>query len=197
MHYYRKGSEPFRSLSALTDAEALALMPGLYVPGSILWRRFGSPSQYLGARRRTERSLLAGFTAKGGRPRQEHPVYFTVGRPGWAWPSFDEATCSVTDEIEVMVSALDPAQISFTYPDSMLADSIRESGETVLPGSAYRGEVLTLAEAEALAEREGLPVGGWRPGLPSHLSHYIEAQVWDREALTRWLEGCHPGSLTP
>jgi hypothetical protein len=188
LHYHRRGSPPFRSLSALPDEAALGLMPGLYVPGSILWRRFGSPAQYLQARRTVERGLYRQFKDKGGRPRQEHPVYFTVGRPRWAYPAYDDATQAVTDAIEVPVSVLDPAEISFTYPDSILAHFQRESGEFVIPGSGYRGELLTLAEMEALAAREGLPVQGWSPDLPSHLSYYIEAQVWNLEALREYRE---------
>jgi len=38
IHFYRSGTEPFRSLSALDDGEARQIMQELYVEGSVFWK---------------------------------------------------------------------------------------------------------------------------------------------------------------
>ena len=47
IHHYRKGSEPFQSLSALSEIDAVELMSLLYIQGSIFWERFEYPAEYL------------------------------------------------------------------------------------------------------------------------------------------------------
>jgi hypothetical protein len=74
-HYYRKGTEPFRSLSLLTDEEAARLMETMYIEGSVIWERFKDPRQYLEQRRHTETWLREAFLAKGGKPQTACPVY--------------------------------------------------------------------------------------------------------------------------
>jgi hypothetical protein len=54
IHYYRTGSQPFRSLSAIPEANAIEIMQALYVPGSVIWERFKDPADYLQGRRQTE-----------------------------------------------------------------------------------------------------------------------------------------------
>ena len=85
-HYFRKGTRPFQSLSTLPEDQALAKMRSLYVPGSMLWQRFADPNWYISLRRDIEYQLYSQFTAKGGCPQQQYPIYFTVGRPnGLFW----------------------------------------------------------------------------------------------------------------
>lgn len=67
-YYYKRGIEPFLSLSVLPDSEAVQIMEALYMEGSVLWERFKDPSQYLQARRQTEQWLYQEFRTKGGQP---------------------------------------------------------------------------------------------------------------------------------
>ncbi len=59
IHFYKSGSEPFRSLSALSDSEATQIMQDLYIEGSVYWERFEDPSDYLRIRRQVEQWLLS------------------------------------------------------------------------------------------------------------------------------------------
>ena len=97
-HIYRRGAEPFQSLSALCDDEALQIMKGLYVEGSAYWKRFKQPLEYLQARRQTERWMYQAFIDKGGKPQQIYPIYFMVGRPPWLERVADAATIAPTAE---------------------------------------------------------------------------------------------------
>lgn len=190
-HYFRKGTLPFQSLSVLPEREAISLMEAFYVPGSILWQRFGEPKAYLDFRRKVERQLFVQFRDKGGSPENDCPIYFVVGLPRWAVQAVDSVTMATTDEIRVPLSLFSDSEISFTFPDSMFSAMMNQRGEPILPDSPYRGQALTLREMELLIGEHDLPVSGWRPNLPSHLDHYIEAQVWNAAVLQDYLR-THP-----
>jgi hypothetical protein len=61
-HYYRQGDLPFRSLSALSDSEALKIMETLYEDNPLA-ERFKEPIQYLNNRRQTEKWVRDEFIA--------------------------------------------------------------------------------------------------------------------------------------
>jgi hypothetical protein len=182
-HYYRKGTEPFRSLSALPDADALRIMEDLYVEGSVIWERFKDPCEYLQARRQTERWLRSEFIARGGAPQDDYPIYMVVGRPKWIERMADAATLATTAEIQIPLSIFRESDISFTYPDSMvtLLMESQKNPEYYQPG--YHGVLFTLPEILAIIQAKGLPDEGWETKVPSSLAHYIEAQVWNRKLL--------------
>ena len=185
-HYFRKGFAPFQSLSGLPETEALRIMEALYVPGSVLWQRFGNPAEYIGLRRQVERDLCQQFKRIGGQPRQDFPIYLVVGRPRWVYASVDPVTMQTTDEIRVPLAILDEDEVSFTYPDSMYCSFMRHMNLDPGIDPKYDGKVFTLKEIEGLIISDGLPGQGWKPDLPAHLSRYIEAQVWNQEALAEY-----------
>jgi hypothetical protein len=187
-HYHRKGTEPFRSLSALPDAAALRIMEDLYVEGSVIWDRFKDPCEYLQARRQTEVWLRSEFIARGGVPQDAYPIYMVVGRPKWIERMADEATLATTTEIHVPLSIFSECDISFTYPDSMvtLLMESQKNPDYYQPG--YHGVLFTLPEILAIIQAKGLPDEGWETNVPSSLAHYIEAQVWNRKLLLEFME---------
>lgn len=75
-HYYRQGDPPFRSLSALCDAEAIAVMESLYEDNPLA-DRFKEPAQYMNNRRQIEHWVKNEFIAKGGEPKENYPLYST------------------------------------------------------------------------------------------------------------------------
>ena len=162
-------------------------MKGLYVPGSILWQRFIRPEDYLTLRLQVEQQLYEEFRRKGGSPKQEHPIYFVVGRPRWTIQAVDSATMERTAEIQVPLSVLDVQDVSFTYPDSMFAAEVARGRDTPYPRPDWYGQLLTLDETEELIQKEGLPTQGWRPNRSPLMSHYIEAQVWNQAVLDEYL----------
>jgi hypothetical protein len=195
-HIYRRGGEPFQSLSALSDEQALPIMKSLYTAGSAYWGRFEDPQEYLQARRQAENWLHQSFIAKGGKPRQAYPIYFVVGDPPWLERVGDPATIASTARIQVPVSIFDEGDISFTYPDSMvtlLMDNLKNP-EFYQPD--YHGKLFTLAEIRTIVAQKGMPDEGWETKVPDHFAHYIEAQVWNREPLLEFMrtrnEPAHP-----
>jgi hypothetical protein len=197
LHIFKKGDRPFRSLSALPDAEAVSIMQGLYVKGSVFWERFQDPLGYLSARRRVEQLLFDGFCAKSGRPQQRYPIYLVLGRPRWMARAADPVSIATTDEIQVPLDVLEECDVSFTYPDSMVSALMVAEKNPLYYEPEYHGKVFALKEIAAIVAEKGLPGEGWETRMPSHFAHYIEAQVWNAAALEDYLkswEFSHPSS---
>lgn len=178
-HYYRKGSPPFRSLSALSDNEAIRQMQSLYVSGSIFWERFANPFDYLSRRRKIEAWLRSEFIAKGGRPQADYPIYMILGHSHWADRVVDPATVATTEEIRIPLEIFTGTEISFTYPDSMVSTLLFEQKNPQYYLPNYHGKVFTLDEMRAIVEEHGMPEEGWQVRTPEGLANYIEAQVWN------------------
>lgn len=183
IHIYRRSAEPFRSLSALSDEEALAHMHNLYMAGAIFWERFQDPAQYLHARRQTEHWLRQAFVAKGGRPQAAYPIYMIWGRTQWMESVVDDATLTTTAEIQVPLALFQETDVSFTYPDSMVSAMLAHQKDPRYYLPEYHGQVFTLAEMRAILEINGLPGERWGNNLPPSLANYIEAQVWNHTPL--------------
>lgn len=183
IHFYRSGTEPFRSLSALPEAEAVQIMQSLYVAGSVFWERFKEPLQYLQMRKQIEQSLRQAFIAKGGKPQEAYPIYMALGWSKWLRAGPDAATLATTAQIEVSLSLFQECDISFTYPDSMVSFwmAYEKPSDYYLPD--YHGKVFTLSEICTIVESNGLPGEKWGTNLPGSLPNYIEAQIWNHEPL--------------
>ena len=186
LHLYKRGAEPFRTLSALREEDAVSIMRSLYMAGSIFWERFEDPVAYLRLRKQIEHSIRENFIAKGGVPREAHPIYMTFGRTRWMQNDLDAVTLATTTEIEVPLAWFDECDVSFTYPDSMVSFLLAQekAAEYYLPD--LHGKVFTLSEIRSIVEADGLPGGKWGTNLPSSLPNYIEAQVWKHEPLLEY-----------
>jgi hypothetical protein len=179
-HYYTKGTPPFRSLSALSDEEALPLMTAL-CDDTPYGERFKDPLNYLRNRRRTEEWVRAEFSTKGGQPVEPYPVYMVLGFSPWierAVP-ITFSTC----QIRFPLSIFQEGDVSFTYPDSMLSHWFSQDQPIEYYQPDYHGKVFTRSEMLAIVAARGMPEDGWEPRLPDHLAPYIEAQVWNRAPL--------------
>ncbi len=197
-HFFRAGSPPFQSLSALPELEAIRMMQALYVEGSIFWERFKDPADYLNERRQTEDWLRRTFIAKGGAPQEPYPVYTMLGHSKWGDKNVDPATLATTAELRIPLSIFSESDLSFTYPDSMISHwfGLERPAEYYLP--EYHGQVFTRAEIRLIVERNGMPEEGWSTNMPPHLAHYIECQVWNRRPLMEYFETCSkPGDGIP
>lgn len=178
-HYYQKGTPPFRSLSALPDDEAIALMEALY-DETVLFMRFKDPAGYLRARRQTEQWVREEFIAKGGRPEASYPVYMVLGSSPWIVRHADPATHG---EIRIPLSALTEQDVSFTYPDSMISQWFARDKPALYYQPDYHGKIFTMPEILAIVAAKGMPEDKWATNLPDDLAPYIEAQVWNRTKL--------------
>jgi hypothetical protein len=186
VHLYKSGAEPFRTLSVLPEDEAIRIIQSLYVAGSIFWERFEDPAAYLRLRKQIEQQIRQAFIAKGGMPREPHPIYMAFGRTRWMLNDLDAVTLATTTEIEVPLSLFEDCDVSFTYPDSMVSFLLAHEKDPKYYLSDYHGKVFTLSEIRAIVESNGLPGEKWGSNLPGSLPNYIEAQVWKHEPLLEY-----------
>ena len=178
-HYYKKGTPPFRSLSALPKGEALGIMEAL-CDETAFGMRFKNPAQYLKERLQTEQWMRQKFIEKGGRPQADYPVYMVLGDSAWISQA---AGLEPAAEIHIPLDAFEEWDVSFTYPDSMISLWLAsdQPPEYYLPD--YHGKVYTRCEMLALVAIRGLPEVSWKSNLPPGLALYIEAQVWNHNLL--------------
>jgi len=179
-HYYSLDNEPFQSLSALLEQDALRIMAEL-ADDTPYGERFQDPAGYLKKRKATEKWVREAFTAKGGIPVDHYPIPMVLGSSKWmekAAPDPDKHS-----EIHIPLSVFTEKDVSFTYPDSMISHwfSLEKPPEYYIPG--LHGVVFTMPEILELVEEKGLPEEDWDTNLPPHLAPYIEAQVWNHKLL--------------
>ena len=191
IHLYARGGEPFRSLSDLPDEEALALMRSLYRAGAVYWDRFADPAAYLQSRRTVENWLRQEFIAQGGKPQVQAPIYMVLGRTAWMRTAVNALTLATTGEIKVPLSLFTAADISFTYPDSMVSAMLAYHQDPRYYLPEFHGKLFTLPAILAILAERGLPGETWGNNLPDGWANYIEAQVWNRAVLLEWRQQCN------
>lgn len=182
-HIYKKGSSPFQTLSLLKNVEAIELMNRLYVEGSVFWKRFEKPLEYLKFRRIVEENLRKDFIKKGGKPKEQYPIYFIYGRSKWLETAVDRYTQETTEKLELPFSIFNREEVSFTYPDSMVSAimCMEKNSEYYEPG--LHGRVFTYEEIRKIIESKGFPGYKWITKMPKQYANYIEAQVWNYDIL--------------
>ncbi|HET9911223.1 MAG TPA: hypothetical protein VFQ13_04990 [Anaerolineales bacterium] len=186
VYLYKSGTEPFRTLSTLPEEDAIRIMQSLYRAGSIFWERFEDPAGYLRLRKQIEQYVRQAFIAKGGMPREPHPIYMAFGRTRWMLDCLDAVTLATTTEIEVPLSWFEECDVSFTYPDSMVSFLLANEKESAYYLPDYYGKVFTLSEIRSIVATNGLPGEKWGTNLPGSMPNYIEAQVWNHEPLLEY-----------
>lgn len=179
-HYYSLDKEPFQSLSALPDEEAIQIMEQLY-DDTPYGERFQNPVQYLQDRKDTEQWVREGFIAKGGRPKDRFPIPLVLGSSKWLVAAAPDR--EKHGEIRVPLSAFTEVDVSFTYPDSMISRWFGREKPVEYYQAGLHGIVFTLSEILAIVEEKGMPEEDWGTNLPKSLAPYIEAQVWNHELL--------------
>jgi hypothetical protein len=182
-YYYKRGTEPFRSLSALPDEEAIKIMEEL-CDDTPFGARFKDPVQYMRNRRQAEQWVREEFIAKGGQPREAYPIPMVLGASKWMVKHSPDPDAH--GEIRIPLSVFTEYDVSFTYPDSMISlwFGRDKPPEYYLPD--YHGKVFTRSEILSIVEMKGLPEEAWETHLPSNLAPYIEAQVWNHKLLLEY-----------
>lgn len=178
-HYYKLGTIPFRSLSALSDKEAIKIMKELYVDNS-MWDRFKEPAQYLQQRKETELWLRKEFISKGGCPLDEYPIYMVLGVSDFIEKNMISEKLS---KIQIPISDIKEEEVSFTFVDSMFSFSLGRDKPIEYYREEYHGKVFTLSEILSIVKDKGSPVNGWWGNIPDGHIPYIEAQVWNHKLL--------------
>ena len=184
-HYYDRRKGPFRSISELTDEEAIRIMEAL-CDDTPYGARFKDPAGYLKNRKETEAWVRQGFIAKGGKPRAPYPIPFALGSSRWL-----EQAAPVRGrhgEIRIPLSEFTADDISFTYPDSMVSHWFDRDKPVEYYQPGLHGIVFTLPEILAIVKQDGMPEEDWETNLPVDLAPYIEAQVWNHDLLVKYKE---------
>ena len=109
-------SEPFKSITQLSEDEAFALAKKLYENSSCpAHKRFGPDfAQYYPHRLMTEKWLYERFKALGGKPQTEHPYYFAFHHCENLYTNFDSGVVT-----KIKLSDIDISDVSFTFGDSI------------------------------------------------------------------------------
>jgi hypothetical protein len=182
-YYYKRGTEPFRSLSALSDEEAIKIM-GELCDDTPFGRRFKDPVQYMRNRKQAEQWVREEFITKGGQPRSIYPIPMVLGESKWMVKH--SPTPEAHGEIRISLSVFTEHEVSFTYPDSMLSLWFSKEKPAEYYQPEYHGKVFTLFEILSIVKSKGLPEEEWKTSLPGDLAPYIEAQVWNHEPLLKY-----------
>ncbi|MCR5368597.1 hypothetical protein [Eubacterium ruminantium] len=173
-HYYDKRSGPFRSLTMLSNDDALAILEKIKKerPNSFASQR---DMNYIVNRSNCEAIVRAKAKEKGIIMDIESPYYFVIGACDWlkSWYEYPEI-------ISIPIGEFDTSKISFTYGDSMPTFSPR-----VNDGKEYRKKVYTYEEILSIIEKYGLPQE-WNVDGAKGPERYIEAQVWTNSPVERY-----------
>jgi hypothetical protein len=131
-------------------------------------------ADYMQVRRQLERKARELFVDKGGKPQLEFPHYMTLGECDWICSWYEDGRA-----LRIDLEHLDQATVSFTYGD--LFPTMR-----YMDGKPYRGQVFTKREIAEIIQSYGLPQQ-WNKDGDKGPERYIEAQLWDDEAVKPYL----------
>jgi hypothetical protein len=173
-HYHHKNDAPFQNLSSLAYEEALSVISNLRDREGSVYRRFRNPEQYLKRRREAESWVRQEFIKKGGQPISVYPHYFVIERARWIEEGYNKESLAV----QFPVSAFQPEQISFTYPDSMISYWLKSQTDQVFYRPEYHGQVFVLSEISKVIDVFDVPAEEWRTKETRKYDLFIEAQVW-------------------
>ncbi|WP_028610791.1 hypothetical protein [Paenibacillus harenae] len=171
-HYFEKEQGPFKNLSSLPLEDASQLLARLRREGQVFAGK--RTDDYLEIRRDLEQRARELFVAKGGRPRKRYPHYMTMGECVWLRSWYKQS-----GEIVIDLDQFHEDSVSFTYGD--LFPTMRYAD-----GRPYREQVYTKQEILEVIRVYGLPQE-WNEDGSKGPERYIEAQVWDDEAIGRFL----------
>ena len=73
-HFYKSGTEPFRTLSILSEEDAIQIMRDLYVAGAVFWERFEDRLNICGCANKSKATSVRYSLPKEGNLRR--PVRF-------------------------------------------------------------------------------------------------------------------------
>jgi hypothetical protein len=171
-HYYEKSTGPFSNLSMLPIEQAERILEEIRGNAN----RFASQrsSDYMKKRLELENRIRQLFEQKGGKPRLTKPQYFILGACPWVKEWYVDG-----QELQIKLDSIPESCVSFTYGDSFPAMNY-------VDGKPYRGQVYTVGELGEVIKQYGLPQR-WNPDGRGGPERYIEAQVWDDDALKEHL----------
>ncbi|WP_310830966.1 hypothetical protein [Paenibacillus pedocola] len=166
-NYCDKRCSPADSLTKLPVSDAYSLAKELSQYTSTTFTSFSRFCDrdfdgYYKKRIRTEEWLYSSFIALGGNPQSAHPIYFVLGESTYLNQWFDHGL-----QTKLLLNDIDPADISFTFGDSM---SIMDSADRMNP---FTKESLFQFIHETTSD-----ITSFLKDLDQK-NRYIEAQLWN------------------
>lgn len=182
-HYYHKDENPFRTISSLSDDEAMKVI-GKYDPSeALVYRRFKDPIKYLKERRTTELWLRDEFIKLGGKPVNKWPYYLVLGRSSYIFDGYN-GECR---EIKLPMSEIDLEQVSFTYPDSMVSFWLSQRQDEEYYQPKYHGKVFTFDGIKKISADIKHEDNIWEKDKSRAFDFFVEAQIWSDEIIDSYI----------
>lgn len=183
-YYFKRGTQPFRSLSDSTDHEMLEVMRTEFSEDH---RFHKNPLDNIARRRSTEKWLKKEFIKRGGKPTEDHPRYMVLGTSTYLeeYPGFE----GNYSELRIPLTSFDARDISFTYPDSVVSQWLAEEKNKLYYKAEYHGKVFLLDEILALISQCEVTGEEWRCIPERKYDFFIEAQIWNLESLMKSVPG--------
>lgn len=136
--YYKEGLNPFRSTSNLNDNGIIDFMETHFPAHS--WFH-ADPRNRIARRRKIESWLHHEFLLLGGKPKTEHPCYFTLNEsPFLKEFGYYEGT---PKEVKIPLSIFSSTNISFTYPDGFFSEWLSRNQHHALYNNQLNGRVFS------------------------------------------------------
>lgn len=179
-YYHKTGTEPFRTLSILSDDEMLAIMQAEFPEDQWFHK---NPQQRIAERRTTEAWLRQTFIERGGQPTLTYPLYMVLGTSDY----IEEYTgfAGSFSAISVPLAEFDASTISFTYPDSVISKRLMVKRHS-LYNSAYHGKLFLLSEIFDLVSTYQITGQEWRQQPARKFDYFVKAQIWDDTPLSKY-----------
>ncbi len=176
--YYVSGENPFTSLNDLPLDQANRIKKLHCLRNSI--GDFYAEDEYLIQRLEIEKWIYNQLLLKGGIPTNTAPIYMCLGDSPRSKYDIRADIQKNAAEIKIPLSELDLKTITFTYPDSMYKFIFDGSNKIIGGERTNTPAVYFYNELETV-------IRNYKDGSEKKEDHYIEAQVWNREQLHKYL----------
>jgi hypothetical protein len=171
--YYVEGENPFLSLNDFPFEQANEIKKEHCKRNSI--GGFYSEDDYLIQRREIEHWIYSKLIEKGGNPTNDIPIYMTLGESPQGEFDIRVDIQMNAAELRIPIDKIDLSAVTFTYPDSMYKFILDDCGNIVGGGRTNTPNVYLYHELDEVIKK-----------IQTN-EHYIEAQVWNREMLSKFL----------
>ncbi len=166
-YFYRKNQILFTVLSDMNERVAENTLRE-----DVLGRGGGT---YLKYRKKHEHYLRNKFIEKGGLPKRTYPIYMILGdSPTGSHDLNKEYELKMT----IPLSLFSSEDLSFTYPDSLYKVPLNSLDQIFLERDEAPN-IYTLQEIPDLIDAYK---------VYDYDNHYIEAQIWNKEPLNKWMK---------
>ena len=169
--YFVEGENPFLSLNDYPFEQANKIKKEHCKRNNI--GGFYAEDDYLIQRREIEHWIYNKLIEKGGNPTNNIPIYMTLGESPEGEFDIRVDIQMNAAEIRIPIDEIDLSAVTFTFPDSMYKFVLDDSGNIIGGERTNAPDVYLYHELDEVIKKFQTD------------EHYIEAQVWNREMLSK------------